>query len=308
MSRRVSATGLRTGWRLPIASRTGNAKVYGRIGPLEVRLASSRADVRRAQRLRYQVFYNEMSAKPSAAAWAYGRDKDAYDAFCDHLLVYDTGLPAIGDSVLRGPGARGRVVGTYRVLRHDMVPEGQDFYTQGEYDIAPLIAARTPRYRFMELGRSCVLKPYRNKRTVELLWQGLWAYVREHDIDVMIGCASFMGTDPKVHATALSYLYHECLAAPEWYVRAHDRMYVDMNMVAKDRVDVKAALKALPPLIKGYLRLGAYIGDGAVVDHQFGTTDVSIILPVERIDPRYFEHFGAPNERQARVAAGLSVS
>jgi putative hemolysin len=308
MSRRVSTSGLRAGWRLPVASRTGQGKVYGRIGPLEVRLAETRADVRRSQRLRYQVFYNEMSAKPSAAAWAYGRDKDAYDAFCDHLLVYDTGSDAVGDSVLRGPGGRGRVVGTYRVLRHDMVPDGQDFYTQGEYDIAPLIRARTPRYRFMELGRSCVLKDYRNKRTVELLWQGLWTYVREYDIDVMIGCASFMGTDPKAHAMALSYLYHERLAAPEWYVRAHDKLHVDMNMVPKDQIDLKAALKALPPLIKGYLRLGAYVGDGAVVDAQFGTTDVLIILPVERIDPRYFEHFGAPNERQARVAAGLSVS
>lgn len=308
MSRHVSANGLRTGWRRPIASRASEAKVYGTLGPLEVRLAASRTDVRRAQRLRYRVFYNEMSAKPTAASWAYRRDKDAYDAFCDHLLVYDTGPMPNGDAVKRSPGNRARVVGTYRVLRHDMVPEGQEFYTQGEYDIAPLIGSKTPRYRFMELGRSCVLKEYRNKRTVELLWQGLWAYVREHDIDVMIGCASFAGTDPAAHAMALSYLHHHHQADPDWYVRAHDRMYVDMNMVPKADVDMKTALKALPPLIKGYLRLGAYIGDGAVVDEQFGTTDVLIILPVGRIDPRYFEHFGAPNERQARVAAGLSVT
>ena len=310
MPKRVTPIGMRAGWHLPFASRSGEAKVYGRIGPLEVRLAGSRSDVRKAQRLRYRVFYDEMEAKPSTTSWAYRRDKDVYDAFCDHLLVYDTGVVADTNANANADAHREqdeRVVGTYRVLRQDMVPPGQGFYTQGEYDIAPLIASKTPRYQFMELGRSCVMKPYRNKRTVELLWQGLWSYVREHDIDVMIGCASFMGTDPKAHAMALSFLYHECLATPDWYARAHANLHVDMNMVPKDEIDMKAALKALPPLIKGYLRLGALIGDGAVVDEQFGTTDVLIILPVERIDPRSFEHFGAPNERQARVAAGLSV-
>lgn len=307
MSKLVSPSGLRTALRLPFNRRYGEGKVYGRIGPLEVRLASSKADVRKAQRLRYHVFYNEMAAKASATNWASRRDKDPYDAICDHLLVYDTGRAAEDTKTgFRRP--REQVVGTYRVLRQDMIPAHQDFYTQGEYDIAPLIANKSPRYRFMELGRSCVLKPYRNKRTVELLWQGLWTYVREHDVDVMIGCASFTGTDPREHEMALSFLYHEALASPDWYVRAHDRLFVDMNMVPKDKVDAKAALKALPPLIKGYLRLGAYVGDGAVIDHQFGTTDVLIVLPVGRIDPRYFEHFGAPNERQARVAAGLSVS
>jgi putative hemolysin len=282
------------------------AKVYGQIGSLEVRLARSRADLRRAQRLRYKVFYEEMSATPNLHSRLRRRDQDPYDKFCDHLLVYDTNpenSAASGGTLMRRP----KVVGTYRVLRQDMRTGPRGFYTQSEYDIAPLIAARSPRYRFMELGRSCVLKPYRNKRTVELLWQGLWAYVREHDIDVMIGCASFEGTDPDVHAQALSLLYHDRLAPPDWYVRAHDDLYVDMNRVPMDQVDAKAALKALPPLIKGYLRLGAFVGDGAVIDRQFGTTDVLIILPVGKIDPRYFEHFGEPNERQRRVASGEPV-
>jgi putative hemolysin len=154
----------------------------------------------------------------------------------------------------------------------------------------------------MELGRSCVLEPYRNKRTVELLWHGLWTYVREHGIDVMIGCASLPGTDPDQHAMALSFLHHNALAPPEWRCRAHDRLYVPMDRLPRDEVDAKSALKALPPLIKGYLRLGAYVGDGAVIDRQFGTTDVLIILPVEKIDPRYFEHFGMPEERRSRIA------
>lgn len=291
-----ATTGATLGFR-----RQSPGKVYGRIGDLEVRLAHSRRDIKRAQRLRYQVFYEEMSAKPSLAAQMRRRDEDPYDAICDHLLVVDTSARAVhSQSWTYRP--RPAVVGTYRVLRQEVAQRRLGFYTQGEYDIAPLIAQKSPRYRFMELGRSCVLKPYRNKRSVELLWHGLWTYVREHKVDVMIGCASFEGTDPKAHAMALSFLHHNALAPPEWRCRAHDHLYVPMDLLPREKVDAKAALKTLPPLIKGYLRLGAFVGDGAVIDHQFGTTDVLIILPVEKIDPRYFDHFGARDEVRSRVA------
>lgn len=276
-------------------------KVYGRIGNLEVRLARTRAEVRLAQRLRYQVFYEEMDAQPSRLAQFRRRDEDAYDAICDHLLVVDLNESRARTAL--GRGEMPKVVGTYRVLRQEVAQRGAGFYTESEYDIAPLIASKSPRYRFMELGRSCVLAPYRGKRSVELLWHGLWTYVREHKVDVMIGCASFEGTDPKAHAEALSFLHYNALAPSEWRCRAHDRLYVPMNMVAKDVVNAKSALKAIPPLIKGYLRLGAFIGDGAVIDRQFGTTDVLIVLPVEKIDPRYFEHYGQPEETRSRVAA-----
>jgi len=275
-------------------------RIYGRIGSLEVRLAQSRADIRRAQALRYRVFYEEMSAVPSFLSQIRRRDEDGYDAICDHLLVVDVAARASEHGW--SSGKRPEVVGTYRVLRQEQAERSLGFYTQREYDIAPLIEARRANYKFMELGRSCVLKPYRNKRTVELLWHGLWTYVREHKVDVMIGCASFAGTDPDVHAMALSFLYHHALAPPEWRCRAHDRLHVPMDRIAKENIDTKAALKALPPLIKGYLRLGAFVGDGAVIDHQFGTTDVLVIMPVEKIDPRYFEHFGAPDEVRSRIA------
>jgi L-ornithine Nalpha-acyltransferase len=276
-------------------------KVYGAIGDLEVRLAQARKDILKAQRLRYEVFYEEMSATPSVIAAMRRLDQDPYDALCDHLLVVDRAKGANGPETWSNR-AHTKVVGTYRVLRQEIAQRHLGFYTQVEYDIAPLVAARSPRYRFMELGRSCVLKPYRNKRTVELLWHGLWTYIREHKVDVMIGCASFEGTDPSAHAMALSYLHHNALAPPEWRCRAHDHLYVPMDRIGKDKVDAKAALKVIPPLIKGYLRLGAFVGDGAVIDRQFGTTDVLIILPVEKIDPRYFEHFGAPDEMKSRVA------
>jgi L-ornithine Nalpha-acyltransferase len=282
------------GKRMPIIPIGRMAKVYGRMGNLEVRLARSRGDLRRAQKLRYEVFYEEMDAVPSASAMINRRDEDPYDDMCDHLLVVDH-----GDLVSTGKGPwrkRPRVVGTYRVLRQDIAEAQGGFYSQGEYDLAPLIRAKSRDYHFMELGRSCVLKAYRNRRTVELLWHGIWTYVREHGVDVMVGCASFPGVDPKRHAMALSFLHHNALAPKEWRVKAHDRLYVNMNMMAAKDIDAKAALKAMPPLIKGYLRLGAYVGDGAVVDRQFGTTDVLIVLPVEAIDSRYFGHFGAPDE------------
>ncbi len=150
-----------------------------------------------------------------------------------------------------------------------------------------------------------MLKPYRNKRTLELLWQGVWGYVREHGGSAMIGCGSFPGTDPSLHAQALSYLHHVKLAPAEWRVRAHDRLRVDMNMLPKDAINARAAIRALPPLIKGYLRVGAYVGDGAVIDHQFGTTDVFLVMPVEAMNTRIFNHFGAPDELPTPVRAGL---
>lgn len=292
MANRAMALLDRTG--PPLFQRRPEPKIYGRVGDLEVRLAVTRAEIKLAQRLRFQVFYEEMSAVPSRLAQFRRRDEDAYDAFCDHLLVVDV---SAGRSRLDQP----KVVGTYRVLRQDVAERRLGFYTAGEYDIAPLMDKK-PGYRFMELGRSCVLPPYRNKRTVELLWHGLWTYVREHHIDVMLGCASFEGTDPNAHAMALSFLHHFAAAPPEWRCRAHDKLYVPMDLLPKDKVDAKAALKAIPPLIKGYLRLGACVGDGAVIDRQFGTTDVLIVLPVERIDPRYFEHYGAPDEKKSRIA------
>ena len=275
-------------------------KIYGKIGNLEVRLARKRREIRLAQRIRYEVFYEEMAAVPSLRAELRRRDEDPYDAVCDHLLVVDD--TPVADPDVWGGLRRQKVVGTYRVLRQEIAERTLGFYTQSEYDIAPLIAARSPRYRFMELGRSCVIEPYRNKRTVELLWHGLWTYVREHGVDVMIGCASLPGTDPDQHAMALSFLHQNALAPVEWRCRAHDNLYVPMDRMPREQVDAKQALKALPPLIKGYLRLGAYVGDGAVIDRQFGTTDVLIILPVEKIDPRYFEHFGMPNEVKSRIA------
>jgi putative hemolysin len=131
------------------------------------------------------------------------------------------------------------------------------------------------------------------------LWHGIWTYVRKHRCDVMIGCASFEGTNPDQLALPLSFLHHYARAPDEWRAAAHPSRYVDMNRMAKDAINPKAALHELPPLIKGYLRLGAFIGDGAVIDHQFGTIDVLIVMPVSAINTRYIDHFGVDASRHA---------
>ncbi|MBV8790617.1 MAG: GNAT family N-acetyltransferase [Pseudolabrys sp.] len=269
------------------------SQTLGRLGSLEVRLAQTAAEVRKAQKLRYRVFYQEGSALPDPARLFARRDVDAFDAICDHLLVLDH---AESD---HSPGRRQpAVVGTYRLLRQPLAEDYGGFYTSAEFEVAPLIE-RHRSLQFLELGRSCVLPAYRNKRTVELLWHGIWTYVLQNRLDVMFGCASLDDTDPHRLALPLSFLHHYARAPESWRARALPERYVEMNRMSKEAVDPKAALRMLPPLIKGYLRLGAYIGDGAVVDYQFGTTDVLIILPVSVINKRYIEHFGAGAERHA---------
>jgi putative hemolysin len=249
--------------------------------------------IRRAQRVRFKVFYEEMAAVPDRAAMLSRRDVDPYDRVCDHLIVIDH-APAPKPFRKTKP----KVVGTYRLLRQDVADRHWGFYTAGEFDIQPIIDAH-PGLRFLELGRSCVLKPYRNKRTVELLWQGIWAYVLHFRIDVMLGCASLEGTDPNRLAVPLSFLHHHALAPQVWRARALPERHTRMDLLAREAVDHKAALHALPPLLKGYLRVGATFGEGAVIDRQFGTTDVLVVLPVSAINPRYIDHFGPTANRYA---------
>jgi putative hemolysin len=252
---------------------------------LEVRLAETEDEVEQAQRLRYRVFYEEMSATPSREMRALRRDFDRFDPACDHLLVVDR---AIHDE-----NGQPAVVGTYRLMRDEDAGRVGGFYSAGEYDLTPMLKGLPPGTRHLELGRSCILKDYRTKPgTMQLLWRGVMAYVARFDIDLMFGCASLAGTDPDALAMPLSYLHHFRSLPPELRVRALPARYVDMNRMAKDSIDQKEALRALPPLIKGYVRAGALMGDGAVIDKQFGTTDVFIYLPIATMDRRYRSRFG----------------
>jgi putative hemolysin len=250
----------------------------------------SATEIEACQRLRYRVFYEELGAYAAKDTAGRQVDSDRFDAICDHLVVVQTAGPRSQDAI---SVTDGELIGTYRLLRQEVAEANGGFYTQAEFDIAPLIRAH-PTLRFLELGRSCVLEPFRTKPVVELLWQGIWNYVRAHNMHVMLGCASLEGTDPDAHARALSFLA-QATPPPEWNVRAQADRRIDMQRIPAESVDPKRALRDLPPLIKGYLRLGCYIGDGAVIDHQFNTIDVLIILPVSAINSRYFAHFGQPD-------------
>ncbi len=248
-------------------------------GSLEVRLAETPQEIDASQALRYRVFYDEMGAKPTAEMAAAGRDFDDFDAVCDHLLVIDH----------KNDGETVGVAGTYRLMRREHAAKAGRFYSTSEYDVGPILAHPKP---IMELGRSCVDVAYRSRAaTMQLLWAGIAAYVFKHGIDIMFGCASLHGTDPDKLAVPLSYLHHNHLAPPALRPKALPDLYKNMNLLAKDMLDAKAAASELPPLIKGYLRLGGFVGEGAVVDHQFNTTDVAVIVKTDMVSEKYYKHF-----------------
>ena len=247
-------------------------------GKLLIRLAESEAEVIASQRLRYEVFCGEMDAKPSREMQRLGREFDSYDGHCDHLLVFDRERG-------QGPAA---VVGTYRLLRREAAARLGQFYTSSEYDIAVLLDYPG---QILELGRSCVHRDYRTRSIMQLLWRGIAEYIFFYDIDLMFGCASLPGIDPSRLALPLSFLYNQCLAPPALRPRALPERYVDMNMLPAESIDTLRALKSLPPLVKGYLRLGAFVGDGAVVDAEFGTTDVCIVVKTELVTEKYYRHY-----------------
>ena len=265
----------------PTEDKLQNLDFAFKSGDCSVRLALNNEEIEAAQRLRYHVFYERGAAKPTEEMRREKRDFDPFDEICDHLLVRD----------LTDPEAPA-VVGNYRLLTADADKPQSFFYSDSEYDLQPLLTkARADNLRLMELGRSCVHPDYRSAAAIQLLWRGITAYAFAQKAGVMFGCASFQGVDPDALADPLSYLHYKYSAPPEWRVRARENLYTAMARKSFEDISEKAAFAALPPLLKGYLRLGAYIGDGAVIDKEFSTTDVLIILPVANIPVRYFDFF-----------------
>ncbi len=256
----------------------GLPQTLARSGQFELKLAVTKKEISKAQKLRYRVFFEEGHAIPDAYTRLRRRDICRFDSICDHLIVVDHASP------------KRKVVGCYRLLRQEVAQANGGFYSAQEFDIAPLLARHSDK-RFLELGRSCVAAEYRGKRVLELLWRGLWLYASHHACDVMIGCASLPGSDANLHQGALAFLRDHAAAPAEW--RASALPARRANVIAETQVEARRTLAALPPLVKGYLRVGAYFGDGAVIDREFGTTDVLVIVPMDRIDPRYVDHFSA---------------
>ena len=258
-------------------------------GRLEVRLAKTDAEIAAAQRLRYEVFYEELSAKASQEVSAERRDFDRFDPFCDHLIVLDhTSAPA-------------RVVGVYRLLRRDMAARVGQFYTQDEFSIRKLLRGGR---QVLELGRSCVHPEFRNAGVMNLMWRALAHYIVMHDVKILFGCASFPGADPEKHSLALSYLHNSHLAPNQIRPRALRKRYINMNRIRADLIDEKEAQLALPPLLRGYLRLGGVIGDGAVIDEQFDTLDVCIVVRTDQLAEDYARRYQRMRDRTGVDAVG----
>jgi putative hemolysin len=254
---------------------------------LELRLARSETDIEAAQRLRYQVFCEELGAFGLRDDLRPGLDHDRFDAFCDHLLVIDPARPAATS-----------VVGTYRLLPGSRLDRAGDFYSASEFDLAPLLANGPSPEKLLECGRSCVAAGYRSNHTVQLLWRGIAAYMADHRIEAMFGCASLNGTNPEALAPAIAFMQHHALAPKDLRVTVLADQALQADFSRTPVPDRRTALKALPPLIKAYLRLGAWVGQGAAVDPVFDTTDVFVLLPTNRIPARYHARFDSKTSVQ----------
>lgn len=251
----------------------------------EVRLAETDAEIASAQRLRYQVFVEEMGASASPENRAMRLERDRFDQHFDHLILIDhTRTPA---------DPLETVIGVYRLMRKSAALNGEGFYGAGEYDLGPLLASDR---NIVELGRSCVHREYRGGAAMHLLWNGLARYVLSQQIEIMFGVASFHGTDPTELAQALSFLHANHLAPPDLRVRCHDAFYTAMDLIPADQVDRRTAMKQTPALIKAYLRLGGFVGDGAYIDHDFNTIDVCLLMDTTRMVSRYRDYYTSVHE------------
>lgn len=227
-----------------------------------------------SQRLRYSVFVEELGADGPMVDHDARLEIDRFDPLFDHMIVLDHARPG---------GPEDQVIGVYRLLPGERAAEVGGFYTEGEYDLTVL---RKSGRRLLELGRSCLHKDYRGGAAMFHLWNQLAAYTLERDIEVLFGTASFHGTDPGPLAESLSLLHHRHLAPTDLRVRTQPDHYQPMNLMPEAEIDRTRAMRNTPALIKAYLRLGGFVGDGAFVDHAFNTTDICLILDVARMNER----------------------
>ena len=240
-----------------------------------VRLATSASDLMGAQRLRYRVFVEEMGAGGDHVDHAARLEQDELDAHFDHLVLID---PRVD------PASLDHVVGVYRLLTCDRAAAIGRFYSDAEYDLTPL---RRDGRRLVELGRSCVHPDHRKGPAMMHLWNGLAEYVLARDLQILFGVASFPGADPAPHAQALAWLHHHHLAPEGLRPRARAPQFHPMDSLPAEGLDRKAALAATPALIRAYLRLGGFVGEGAWIDRAFNTTDVCLIIDTANMSARH---------------------
>jgi len=268
----------------------------GSLGPigtedLDLRLAVTPEEIKACQRLRFQTFYEEMGATPIKEMGILGLDYDEYDDVCDHLMVLKRSEADLDKAV----------IGTYRFIRRDMAAKIGQFYSEAEFDMGPILQTSG---EILELGRSTVHKHYRSRATMQLLWRGLAAYVVNYDVKVMFGSVSLEGVNPEEWKLALSYLYHFHLAPPALRAKAldfpagHNFARTPMNLMPLEEISERRAISMMPPLMKGYLRVGNVVADGAVIDHQWNSVDVLMVVKTENVTDRYLNKYMGQVEEQ----------
>ncbi|WP_136635561.1 GNAT family N-acetyltransferase [Pseudooceanicola onchidii] len=244
------------------------------------RLARTEAELRAAQHLRYQVFVRELGSDGEMVDHEAELEQDRFDPYFDHLLLIDA---------TRGDDIRDQVVGVYRLLDEDGAAKVGQFYSEDEYDLTVL---RRSGRKLLELGRSCLHPDYRGGTGMFHMWQALADYVSERGIEILFGTASFHGTDIDQLAPSLSLLHHRHLAPEDLRVRTQPAAFQPMDLIPEGQLDRPAAMRAVPSLIKGYLRLGGFVGEGAFVDHAFNTTDVCLVLDTRQMSAAQSRIYG----------------
>lgn len=238
-----------------------------------VALARSEEEVRETQRLRYKVFVGELGAQIRSCTPHH--DIDRYDPFCDHLIVRENDAD--------------RIVGTYRILSPDAARRAGSYYSENEFFLSRL---RNLRSRMVEAGRSCIHPDYRSGAVITLLWAGLAEYMVTRNYEYLMGCASIGMADGGHNAANLFAHIGPANMAPAEY-RVFPRHGLPFERLATQQPAL------IPPLIKGYLRVGAWVCGEPAWDPYFNTADLLMLLPMSRMNPRYRRHFIRPVERVA---------
>jgi putative hemolysin len=250
-----------------------------RTGKLEVRLATTLPELDAAMRLRFEVFNLELQ-EGLQSSYERGFDSDAYDAYCDHLIVKDLEL--------------GEIVGTYRLLRQSVADRNIGFYSENEFDLENLKSAcAAVGGTLLELGRSCIAETHRSFATINLLWNAIVRYAAEHRITHLFGCGSLHLADERQVQQVYAYLKARHFAAEEFrvYPLAGCRMAVEENVATAQ--ESRSMMKLISPILKGYLRTGAVVCGAPAYDEEFGTADVLVLMEMAKLADRYRQHYAS---------------
>jgi putative hemolysin len=239
-----------------------------------IKLAETKSELKQAQALRYSVFYKEKKAKPTFTKKIIKLDYDTIDKYADHLIVLDK------------KNKKNKIVGTYRLIRGDVAKLFGGYYSSSEFNLINITNNYKDKH-ILELGRSCVHQDYRNGSIMNLLWKAIAEYVKLYDIKILLGCASFSGIEPTKYSDELSYLRQNFCLPEHLSVESFDKNIYPVYKLKENNSNQLRIFAKLPPLLKGYLRIGGKVSHNFYVDHNFNTIDLCVVVNTSDIDEKY---------------------